>query len=456
MASNDCRQKVSRLKSSLSSLIRFSLLPPRVHPCDQLGSRRHGGDQHPVGVARTLDQAPPPVGTVAPKPPVGVPALAGRVGREPRLLHPAPEAGRRARRRHGERDRRHHDPSHWRPCSACRSACSPGSSSPSTRRPARQGALLRRRPQRRALDRHRHLRLHARRLPMQRFSRLAGGIALGDLCCRSCAHHRGDGPPRPASLREASLALGVPAWRTTLASSADGARRDHHRRHAGGRARRRRDGAPALHGFGNRFWHTGSERPIASLPVQIYTYAISPFDDWQRQAWAGALVLMTLISLDQPRGAARDARPDRSAALTVDAWANTSRSRELDAWFGNLSVLQRRRPHDPPSARHRDHRPVRLRQVDLHPLPQPHARGRPRRARDRAGLLDGDDIYAPASTRCWYAARRHGVPAAEPVPDHVDLRQRGGRPAAQRVAAKRAARRGWSSERSGRPRCGTR
>jgi len=49
--------------------------------------------------------------------------------------------------------------------------------------------------------------------------------------------------------------------------------------------------------FGNQFWHHGLGGPSSTLPVQIYTYAISPFDDWHRQAWAGALVLLTLIAL---------------------------------------------------------------------------------------------------------------------------------------------------------------
>ena len=49
--------------------------------------------------------------------------------------------------------------------------------------------------------------------------------------------------------------------------------------------------------FGNQFWHSGLNGPISSLPMQIYTYAISPFDDWHRQAWAGALVLVTLIAM---------------------------------------------------------------------------------------------------------------------------------------------------------------
>ena len=47
--------------------------------------------------------------------------------------------------------------------------------------------------------------------------------------------------------------------------------------------------------FGNRFWHSGLNEPIAALPIQIFAYAISPFDDWHRQAWAGALVLIAIV-----------------------------------------------------------------------------------------------------------------------------------------------------------------
>ena len=45
--------------------------------------------------------------------------------------------------------------------------------------------------------------------------------------------------------------------------------------------------------FGNRFWNHSLSQPIAALPLQVFTYAISPYDDWHRQAWAGALVLVT-------------------------------------------------------------------------------------------------------------------------------------------------------------------
>lgn len=47
--------------------------------------------------------------------------------------------------------------------------------------------------------------------------------------------------------------------------------------------------------FGNRFWHTRLDEPVAALALQIFAYAISPFDDWHRQAWAGALVLIVMI-----------------------------------------------------------------------------------------------------------------------------------------------------------------
>jgi phosphate transport system permease protein len=88
----------------------------------------------------------------------------------------------------------------------------------------------------------------------------------------------------------------VPAWRTTLRVVLRTAR--------GGIitgimlavARVAGETAPLLFtAFGSQYWQQGMGSPISSLPMQIYTYAISPFDDWHRQAWAGALVLLTLI-----------------------------------------------------------------------------------------------------------------------------------------------------------------
>jgi phosphate transport system permease protein len=135
-------------------------------------------------------------------------------------------------------------------------------------------------------------------LPMRSFSAYAGGFALGVIMLPIIARTTEEMIRLvPTSLREASLALGVPAWRTTIWVVLRTAR--------GGIltgimlaiARVAGETAPLIFtAFGNQYWHGGLQGPISSLPVQIYTYAISPFDDWHRQAWAGALVLMLLIA----------------------------------------------------------------------------------------------------------------------------------------------------------------
>lgn len=100
----------------------------------------------------------------------------------------------------------------------------------------------------------------------------------------------------PNHIREAGLALGIPRWKVILGIVLKGAR--------GGIltgiilaiARAAGETAPLLFtAFGNRGWMTSLNQPIASLPVQIYSFAISPFDDWHRQAWAGALVLVMFV-----------------------------------------------------------------------------------------------------------------------------------------------------------------
>jgi phosphate transport system permease protein len=133
---------------------------------------------------------------------------------------------------------------------------------------------------------------------MKGFSAYAGGIALAVIMLPIVARTTEEMVLLvPGSLREASLALGIPMWRTMLRVVVRTAR--------GGIitgimlavARVAGETAPLLFtAFGNQYWHAGLNGPISSLPVQIYTYAISPFDDWHRQAWAGALVLMTLIA----------------------------------------------------------------------------------------------------------------------------------------------------------------
>ena len=119
----------------------------------------------------------------------------------------------------------------------------------------------------------------------------------------------------PHELREAALALGVPGWRTTLWVVARTAASGIATGAILAIARIAGETAPLLFtAFGNRFWSTSLNSPIASLTVQVYTYAISPFPDWQRQAWAGALVLTTIVlALElgvrwMTRGSARVAR----------------------------------------------------------------------------------------------------------------------------------------------------
>jgi phosphate transport system permease protein len=133
--------------------------------------------------------------------------------------------------------------------------------------------------------------------PMGGFSALAGSVALAaimiPLVTRTTEEMVVLVPPE---LREASLALGVPQWKTTLAVVARTALAGITTGVILAVARVAGETAPLLFtAFGNRFWSTSLIQPINTLTVQVYTYAISPFADWQRQAWAGALVLTALV-----------------------------------------------------------------------------------------------------------------------------------------------------------------
>ena len=136
-------------------------------------------------------------------------------------------------------------------------------------------------------------------LPMKSFSAYAGGFALGIMMIPVVTRTTEEIIRLvPHSLREASLALGVPVWRTTLKVIMRTARAGIVTGAMLAIARIAGETAPLLFtAFGNRFWHQNLDQPIASLTVQIYTYAISPFDDWHRQAWAGAVVLLGLVLL---------------------------------------------------------------------------------------------------------------------------------------------------------------
>jgi phosphate transport system permease protein len=100
----------------------------------------------------------------------------------------------------------------------------------------------------------------------------------------------------PQQVREAAFGLGVPQWRTTVSVTLATARAGILTGIMLAFARIAGETAPLMFtAFGNAFWSFSPNQPIAALPLQIYTYALSPYDDWHRQAWAAALILVALI-----------------------------------------------------------------------------------------------------------------------------------------------------------------
>jgi phosphate transport system permease protein len=131
-------------------------------------------------------------------------------------------------------------------------------------------------------------------MPMKGASAYAGGLALGlimiPLVIRATEEMLS---LVPHSCREAALALGIPKWKSVLHIVLKTARKGIITGVLLACARVAGETAPLLFtASGNQFWSHSLSEPIASLPRQIYTYAIAPYDDWNRQAWAGALVLI--------------------------------------------------------------------------------------------------------------------------------------------------------------------
>jgi phosphate transport system permease protein len=134
-------------------------------------------------------------------------------------------------------------------------------------------------------------------LPMKQFSTLSGGLALA-LIMIPIVTRTTEEMIRlvPTSLREGALALGAPQWRVTLGVVLPAAANGIATGAMLAIARVSGETAPLLFtAFGSRFFNWHLDQPIASLTVQIYNYAISPYDEWHAQAWAATLVLMTLI-----------------------------------------------------------------------------------------------------------------------------------------------------------------
>jgi len=135
-------------------------------------------------------------------------------------------------------------------------------------------------------------------LPMKGFSAWAGGIVLGMIMIPLIMRTTEEVLQLvPNGYREASLALGIAQWRTVVQVVARTALKGIVTGVLLALARVAGETAPLLFtAFGNRFWNHSLSDPIAALPLQIFSYAISPYEDWHRQAWAGALVLLLLIT----------------------------------------------------------------------------------------------------------------------------------------------------------------
>jgi phosphate transport system permease protein len=134
-------------------------------------------------------------------------------------------------------------------------------------------------------------------LRFKSFSAYAGGLALGFIMIPLIMRTTEEVLLLvPAGYREASLALGIGRWKTIVHIVMKTASKGIMTGILLALARVAGETAPLLFtAFGNRFWNHDLREPIASLPLQIFSYAISPYDDWHRQAWAGALVLVVMI-----------------------------------------------------------------------------------------------------------------------------------------------------------------
>jgi phosphate transport system permease protein len=134
-------------------------------------------------------------------------------------------------------------------------------------------------------------------LPQKHFSAFAGGVVLGVMMVPTVTRTTEEMLRMvPYAIREAALGLGVPAWRSVLTITLRTASAGIVTGCMLAFARVAGETAPLLFtAFGNAFQSTSLNEPIAALPLQIFVYAVSPYDEWHRLAWAGALVLIVLI-----------------------------------------------------------------------------------------------------------------------------------------------------------------
>lgn len=134
-------------------------------------------------------------------------------------------------------------------------------------------------------------------IQQKHFSAFSGGVALGIMMIPTVARATEEMLLMvPNTIREAAYGLGIPRWRTTLSITLRTASAGVITGCMLAFARVAGETAPLLFtAFGNQFWNLKLNQPTAALSLQVFTYAISPYDDWHKQAWAGALILIVLI-----------------------------------------------------------------------------------------------------------------------------------------------------------------
>ena len=134
-------------------------------------------------------------------------------------------------------------------------------------------------------------------MQQKHFSAFAGGVALAIMMVPTITRTTEEMLATvPHAVREAALGLGVPKWRTTISVALRTASPGIITGCMLAFARVAGETAPLLFtAFGNQFWSVKLNEPIGALPLQIYVYAISPYDEWHRLAWAGSLVLIVMI-----------------------------------------------------------------------------------------------------------------------------------------------------------------
>jgi phosphate transport system permease protein len=134
-------------------------------------------------------------------------------------------------------------------------------------------------------------------MQQKHFSAFAGGVALAVMMVPTITRTTEEMLATvPHAIREAALGLGVPKWRTVMSVSLKTASPGIITGCMLAFARVAGETAPLLFtAFGNQFWSFSLKEPIAALPLQIYVYAMSPYDEWHRLAWAGSLVLIVMI-----------------------------------------------------------------------------------------------------------------------------------------------------------------